>query len=136
MEIDSAGRVTKNSYGVFNLSWQSERHPEWPSLIESEVSQIRSAIREQHGVPLRFLIWAGMGGSAEDKAMYLAMGLLKGSPRCYVLDSTDPAKYLPALQKVSFQGVTGNIAFDAKGDIKEGGVSMYHFINGKWEALQ
>ena len=51
-------------------------------------------------------------------------------------DSTDPAKYLPALQKVSFQGVTGNIAFDAKGDIKEGGVSMYHFINGKWEALQ
>ena len=51
-------------------------------------------------------------------------------------DSTDPAKYLPALQKVNFQGVTGNIAFDAKGDIKEGGVSMYHFINGKWEALE
>ncbi|TAH42463.1 MAG: branched-chain amino acid ABC transporter substrate-binding protein [Betaproteobacteria bacterium] len=48
-------------------------------------------------------------------------------------DSTDPAKYLPALQKVSFRGVTGNIAFDAKGDIKEGGVTMYHFANGKWE---
>jgi branched-chain amino acid transport system substrate-binding protein len=51
-------------------------------------------------------------------------------------DSTDPAKYLPALQKVTFQGVTGNIAFDAKGDVKEGGVSMYHFANGKWEALE
>jgi branched-chain amino acid transport system substrate-binding protein len=48
-------------------------------------------------------------------------------------DSTEPAKYLPALQKVSFRGVTGNIAFDAKGDIKEGGVTMYHFANGKWE---
>ena len=53
-----------------------------------------------------------------------------------IADSTDPAKYLPALQKVTFQGVTGAIAFDPKGDIKEGGVSMYHFVNGKWEALE
>ncbi|WP_341646382.1 branched-chain amino acid ABC transporter substrate-binding protein [Thauera sp. SDU_THAU2] len=51
-------------------------------------------------------------------------------------DSTDPAKYLPALQKVDFQGVTGHIAFDAKGDIKEGGVSLYNYANGKWEPVQ
>ena len=48
-------------------------------------------------------------------------------------DSTEPAKYLPAMQKVSFKGVTGNIAFDAKGDPKEGGISMYRFANGQWE---
>jgi branched-chain amino acid transport system substrate-binding protein len=35
-------------------------------------------------------------------------------------DSADPAKYLPLLQKVSFKGVTGNIAFDASGDSREG----------------
>lgn len=51
-------------------------------------------------------------------------------------DSTDPAKYLAAMQKVSFKGVTGNIAFDAKGDIKEGGVSLYGYANGKWEPLK
>ncbi|ATE61491.1 branched-chain amino acid ABC transporter substrate-binding protein [Thauera sinica] len=49
--------------------------------------------------------------------------------------STDPAKYTPALQKVSFKGVTGDIAFDPKGDIKVGGVSMYHYKGGKWEAF-
>ena len=51
-------------------------------------------------------------------------------------DSTDPAKYLPAMQKVDFKGVTGNIAFDAKGDIKEGGVSLYRYADGKWEPLK
>lgn len=51
-------------------------------------------------------------------------------------DSTDPAKYLPAMQKVDFKGVTGNIAFDAKGDVKEGGVSLYGYANGKWEPLK
>ena len=41
---------------------------------------------------MKFLIWAGMGGSAEDKAMYQAVGLLRRGPRLYLLDSTDPAK--------------------------------------------
>jgi branched-chain amino acid transport system substrate-binding protein len=40
------------------------------------------------------------------------------------------------MQKVSFKGVTGNIAFDAKGDITEGGVSLYGYANGKWEPLK
>ena len=49
---------------------------------------------------------------------------------------TDPAKYLPAMQKVDFKGVSGHIAFDTKGDIKEGGVSLYRYADGKWEPLQ
>jgi branched-chain amino acid transport system substrate-binding protein len=50
--------------------------------------------------------------------------------------SSEPAKYLPALQKIAFKGVTGDIAFDKNGDIKDGGVSMYRFQAGKWEALK
>jgi glucose-6-phosphate isomerase len=92
MEVDGNGRVSKNSYGVFNLSWQSMEHPEWPATIQREIAEIRKGIRQAHGVPLRFLIWAGMGGSAEDKSMFNALGLLRRGPRCYVLDSTDPAK--------------------------------------------
>ena len=92
MEVDGGGRVTKNSYGVFHLSWKARRHPEWASQVMSEVDEIKRGIRSRHGKKLRFVIWAGMGGSAEDKTMYNAVGLLKGGPRLYVLDSTDPAK--------------------------------------------
>lgn len=92
MEISSNGAVAKNGYGVFSLAWQAEHHAEWPETIEREVCEARAAIRQAHGAQLRFLIWAGMGGSAEDKSMYAAAGLLKRGPRCYVVDSTDPAK--------------------------------------------
>lgn len=49
-------------------------------------------------------------------------------------NSAEPAKYLPQLQKVAFKGVTGNISFDASGDSREGGVTLYQFNSGKWEA--
>jgi glucose-6-phosphate isomerase len=91
-ETDSAERVTKNSYGVFNLSWQAREHPEWPDHVAAEIDDIGRRIRDTHGVKLRFLIWAGMGGSVEDKSMYDEVGLLKRGPRFYALDSTDPAK--------------------------------------------
>ena len=92
VETDAAGRVTKNSYGVLNLSWQARLHPEWADQISAEAAEIRARLQQAHHTRLRYLIWAGMGGSVEDKSMYNAVGLLKGSPRCYALDSTDPAK--------------------------------------------
>lgn len=101
MEIDTQDRVTKNGYGVFDLSWQAKHHPEWPKQIAAELEEIRQRIQRAHGTKLRFLIWCGMGGSAEDKNMYNAAGLLKGSPRCYVLDSTDPAKLKNILADMS-----------------------------------
>jgi len=101
MEIDARGRVTKSGYGVFDLSWQVKHHPEWPRRITDELAEIRHRIQRAHGVKLRFLIWCGMGGSAEDKNMYNAVGLLKSSPRCYVLDSTDPAKLKNILADMS-----------------------------------
>ncbi len=100
-EINGAGQVTKNSYGVLNLSWQVPQHPEWPEKIANEVEEVRWRIKEAHKVPLRFLIWAGMGGSAEDKSTYFAAGLLRRGPRCYVLDSTDPAKLKAILEDMT-----------------------------------
>src|SRR5207248_1808879 len=92
VETDAAGKVTKNSYGVLNLSWQAQIHPEWADQIAEEAAGIRRRIHQAHHTRLRYLIWAGMGGSIEDKSMYNAAGLLKQNPRCYALDSTDPAK--------------------------------------------
>jgi glucose-6-phosphate isomerase len=92
METDAAGHVTKSGYGVLELSWQAAHHQEWADMVEREVAAIRAALESAHRTRLRFLIWVGMGGSAEDKHAYNAAGLLKRGPRCYVLDSTDPAK--------------------------------------------
>ena len=50
-------------------------------------------------------------------------------------DSADPAKYLPKLKEVNYKGVTGNIAFDEKGDIKNGALTLYTYKGGKREQL-
>lgn len=50
-------------------------------------------------------------------------------------NSTDPAKYLVELKKINYRGITGNIAFDAKGDIKNGVLTLYTYKGGKRESL-
>ena len=45
--------------------------------------------------------------------------------------SAEPAKYLPVLAKIKHKGVTGNIEFDAKGDIKDGTLTLYTYKGGK-----
>ena len=50
-------------------------------------------------------------------------------------DSADPAKYLPVLAKIEYKGITGNIAFDDKGDIKNGALTLYTYKGGKREQL-
>ncbi|BCL75510.1 branched chain amino acid ABC transporter substrate-binding protein [Jeongeupia sp. HS-3] len=50
--------------------------------------------------------------------------------------STEPAKYLPELTKLEFQGVTGNVSFDDKGDLKNGPITIYQVKSGKWEVLE
>ena len=104
MEIDSRGRVVRNGYGVFSLAWRNPARAQWAGRIAAELEEIRTRIHTAHGARVRNLIWTGMGGSAEDKNMYCAAGLMDHGVRCYVLDSTDPAKLryiLEDLQKRS-----------------------------------
>jgi branched-chain amino acid transport system substrate-binding protein len=50
--------------------------------------------------------------------------------------SADPAKYLPVLAKTSgFKGVTGVIAFDDKGDIKNGALTLYTYKGGNKSSM-
>jgi len=46
-------------------------------------------------------------------------------------NSADPVKYLPELQKIKYQGVTGLIQFDANGDIRDGALTLYTYKGGK-----
>ena len=50
--------------------------------------------------------------------------------------SADPAKYLPEIGKTDYKGVIGPIAFDEKGDLKNGPITIYVVKDGKWEALE
>ena len=47
-------------------------------------------------------------------------------------NSSDPAKYLPALAATAdYKGVTGPISFDEKGDIKNGALTLYTYKGGE-----
>jgi branched-chain amino acid transport system substrate-binding protein len=46
-------------------------------------------------------------------------------------NSTDPKKYLPELAKIQYEGVTGTIAFDNFGDIRNGALTLYTYKGGK-----
>jgi branched-chain amino acid transport system substrate-binding protein len=66
---------------------------------------------------------------AYDAAMTLMEAMVKAN-------SAAPAKYLPELAKTSRQGVSGPIAFDDKGDLKNGPITLYIVKGGKWHALE
>jgi branched-chain amino acid transport system substrate-binding protein len=59
-----------------------------------------------------------------DAVMVMAMAMKNAN-------SADPAKYLPELKKIKYQGVTGNIQFDPKGDIQNGALTLFTYKGGK-----
>jgi len=63
-----------------------------------------------------------------DATMAMASAMQKAN-------SADPAKYLPELAKISMSGVTGTIAFDAKGDIKDGTLTLFTYKKGQREKI-
>ncbi|NBW44885.1 MAG: branched-chain amino acid ABC transporter substrate-binding protein [Betaproteobacteria bacterium] len=63
-----------------------------------------------------------------DATMVMASAMQKAN-------SADPAKYLPELAKISMTGVTGTIAFDAKGDIKDGTLTLFTYKKGQREKI-
>ena len=51
-------------------------------------------------------------------------------------NSTDPAKYLPALARINYKGITADIAFDAHGDLTHGLLTIFQVKDGKWEVVR
>ena len=50
-------------------------------------------------------------------------------------DSPDPAKYLSELHKISYDGATGHIEFDDKGDRKDAEITIFQMKGGKVEPV-
>jgi len=51
-------------------------------------------------------------------------------------NSTDPAKILVVMPDTKMTGLIGNIAFDSKGDMKEGVITLYDFKDQKKSVLE
>jgi branched-chain amino acid transport system substrate-binding protein len=51
-------------------------------------------------------------------------------------NSSDPAKVTAELPKTAFDGITGKIEFDDKGDVKNGAITMYEVKGGKLGVLE
>ncbi len=64
-----------------------------------------------------------------DSVMIMADAMVKAK-------SSDPKVYLPVLAKTAgYKGVTGTIAFDNKGDIKNGALTLFTYKGGKRDQI-
>jgi branched-chain amino acid transport system substrate-binding protein len=94
-----------------------------PEARKKGVEDFRAAYKKRFGIDVVYT-----AAYAYD-ATFAAVEAMKKA------GSTEPAKYLPELTKISYPGITGTIAFDAKGDIKDGTLTLYTYKGGKREML-
>jgi len=83
------------------------------------LEDFRVAYRKKFGVDVKLY-----APYVYDAVMVMAAAMQKAN-------STESAKYLPELAKISYKGVTGQIEFDARGDIKNGTLTLYTYKAGK-----
>jgi branched-chain amino acid transport system substrate-binding protein len=82
------------------------------------MDKFRADYRKRYGIDVQII-----APYSYDATLLLAAAMDKAG-------SADPAKYLPLLAKTQYKGVTGNIAFDARGDIRDGAITLYTFKGG------
>lgn len=115
-----------------------------PAFISLAGSDAEGAMASNPGLPLDIM----PGGKAFKEKFTARFGEIQNySPYAYDAvyvmveamkraNSADPAKYLAEMPKTDYQGVTGHIRFDSKGDLTAGAVTLYQVKSGKWQALQ
>ena len=117
---------------------------ETPKFIELAGPDAEGSIASMPGLPLE-----GMPGGQSFKQKFEAKyGQIQNyAPYAYDAarvmveamkraNSAEPAKYLAELPKTDFQGVTGHIRFDARGDLAGGAITLYQVKDGKWTVLE
>jgi len=51
-------------------------------------------------------------------------------------NSTKPDDYRAKLQSINFEGITGQIEFNANGSLKTGSSTLYQVKNGQWVTVK
>ena len=78
----------------------------------------------------------GYGTPVETYAPYAYDAVMVFAGAMQKAQSTEPARFLPALAAIRHEGVTGSIAFDAKGDLRDAAMTLYTYRQGKKVKLQ
>ncbi len=77
------------------------------------------------------------GSSVQTYSPYAYDGAMALMKSMVAAGSSDPSKYLPILSATNTQGVTAkHYAYDDKGDLKDGGITVYKVTGGKWAPLE
>jgi branched-chain amino acid transport system substrate-binding protein len=91
---------------------------------EAAANAFEARYRQRYKMPLQTY-----APYAYDAVMVFAAAMQKAG-------SSEPAKFLPALAAIKHQGVTGAIAFDANGDLRNAAMTLYTYRQGKKVKLQ
>jgi branched-chain amino acid transport system substrate-binding protein len=144
MDPQSAPMVRQMKQLGMKTTFLSGDGTQTPKFIELAGADAEGTIASNPGLPLDVM----PGGAAFKTKFEAKYGKIQNyAPYAYdamyVLTdamkragSSDPAKYLAELPKTDYQGVTGHIRFDAKGDITGGAVTLYQVKDGKWVTLE
>jgi len=82
------------------------------------MDKFRADYRKRYGIDVQII-----APYSYDAVLMIAAAMDKAG-------SSSPAGYLPELAKLRYKGVTGNIGFDARGDIRDGAITLYTFKAG------
>jgi branched-chain amino acid transport system substrate-binding protein len=85
---------------------------------KAAMDNFRAAYKKRFGIDVQI-----NAPYAYDAVMVLADAMVKAG-------SAAPAKYLPEVAKTRYKGVTGTVAFDQYGDIRDGTLTLYTFKGG------
>ncbi|MBW8897218.1 MAG: branched-chain amino acid ABC transporter substrate-binding protein [Massilia sp.] len=92
--------------------------------LEAGMTAFAERYRKRYGMP--FQTYAPY---AYDATMAFAAAMRAAG-------SYDPATFLPALARIRYQGITGTIAFDANGDLRDAALTLYTYRKGRLTKLR
>ena len=91
---------------------------------EANYTAFLARYRQRYGMPVETY-----APYAYDAVMVFAQAMQQAR-------SAQPARFLPQLAAIRHEGVTGTIAFDAKGDLRDAAMTLYTYRHGKKVKLQ
>ena len=116
---DALGRLAGDAVGAEGKVICAEAGGVTGAEQEKTMSDFRARFRQKTGQDVQLY-----APYVYDAVMVMATAMQKAG-------SAEPPKYLPELKKIQYKGVTGDIRFDAKGDIENGALTLFTYRDGK-----
>lgn len=121
---DALGRLAGDAVGVEGKVICAEAGGVTGAEQEKTMTDFRARFRQKTGRDVQLY-----APYVYDAVMVMAAAMQKAG-------SAEPSKYLPELKKIQYKGVTGDIRFDAKGDIENGALTLFTYKDGKKAKLE